>query len=220
MAVWHHAFVFDGMSFLDDVARAAGAAPDRWAPALARAAHQTVERANPTTRRVLESLRYEANWLTEGPDRMLGRLLAVVLAGHLEPIPSLGGGDAHSWLVLERLAMLSTEAASQLRRLVRGEPLSQLPAALGRPDLTALFQDARDLGGCLVASEVALLSLSLGRLEHLFLRSTVAEAAAFGDWVHARTPESLARAKRQAFADAGRMLKAANGRSLYMVFEQ
>lgn len=220
LAVWHHAFTFDGATYLEGVARIAATAPDHVDRALAREARRVVEQASPQTERVLEILRFEPDWLVDGPDRWAGRLLVVMLAEQLTPIPSLGGGDVHSWLVLDRLAKLSTAAASTLRRLVHGDPLDAWATALRRPDLAPLFSGTRDLGGVLSAPETALLALSLNRMEDLFRGSTAAEAAAFADWVYTRTPQLLARAKARAFTDARQMLAAAGGRSIFMLFEQ
>lgn len=218
-AMSHQAFAFDGADYLAAVARAVDAAPACVDAALAQAARRSVERASPQTKRVLAGLGFEPRWLLEGPDGMTARWLAVLLAEHLDPIPSLGAGDAPSWQVLDRLAMRSTTAVSALRRLVHGDPLGSLPAALRRPDLVPLFSGVRDPGGILAAPEASLLALSLNRMEDLFRGSTVAEAAAFADWAYTRTPHLLARAKARAFTDARQMLAAADGRSIFMRFE-
>jgi hypothetical protein len=218
-AAGHQAFAFDGADYLAAVARTVGAATSSADAALAQAARLVVARASPRTQRVLAALRFDPSWLVAGPEGMTARWLVVMLAEHLDPIPSLGGGDAPSWQVLDRLAMRSTAAASALRRLVHGDPWGSLPAALRRPDLAPLFSGARDPGGILAAPEASLLALSLNRMEDLFRGSTVAEAAAFADWAYTRTPQLLARAKARAFTDARQMLAAADGRSIFMRFE-
>ncbi|RTL42261.1 MAG: hypothetical protein EKK53_11610 [Burkholderiales bacterium] len=215
----HQAFAFDGVKALRELARTVDAAGPDVEAALAWEARRVIERASEPTVRVLGDLRVASGWLTEGQDRRVGRLLLVLLAEQFEPIPGLGGDEAHSGRVLERLALRSAAAGSTLRRLVRGDPLRALPAALRRPDLEPLFDDAHDLGGVLVAPEPAMLALSLSRMEDLFRGSTTAEAGAFADWAPTRTPQLLARAKARAFADARQMLNAAGGRSLFLRFE-
>lgn len=220
MAVWHHAYAFDAAKYLDDVSRVVTIDSSRSSALLAAQARRVVQTASRETTQVLEYLCFDPSWLADGVERTTERLLIIMLAAQVLPIPSLGGGDTHSWAVLERLAGLPGFDRTELKRLVRGDRLARLPGALRREDLETLFADSRHLGGALLPLEVTSLTLALSRLEHRFHGPNEGEAAAFGGWSYTDTLQALARAKAKAFDDATRMLRSAEGRAVFMLFEQ